>query len=203
MNTIYTIGHSVYEIDYFINLLNKYEINLVLDVRSIPYSKHTPQFNRELIKKSLENKGIRYEFFGDVFGARQKDHALFNEEGILDFVKFKELDSFKEALNKVIENINLLNIVIMCSEKEPLDCHRSILISKAFSNHGVEVYHILDNGELESHKSLENRLLDCYGFPQKTQVSLDFFKEEKEINYLKKAYKMRNRDIGYVFFQNK
>jgi uncharacterized protein (DUF488 family) len=197
MNRIYTIGHSVYEIGYFINLLNKYEIDLVLDVRSTPYSKHAPQFNRKVIKKSLENKEINYEFLGDVFGARQKDHALFNEKGILDFDKFKDADSFKKALNKVIENINLSNIVLMCSEKEPLDCHRSILISKAFSNHGVEVYHILDNGELESHKSLENRLLDFYGFPKKTQVSLDFFKKEKEGDFLKKAYKMRNKDIGY------
>jgi len=198
MNTIYTIGHSIHETDYFIKLLKKFNINLVLDVRSSPYSKHASQFNREVIGKKLENNGINYNFLGNIFGARQKNPNLYSEDNIVDFDKVKEDYKFKKCINEVIDNINCVNIVLMCSEKEPLDCHRSILISNVFSKRGIDVKHILADGNVETQKSLENRLLKLYGFPTESQKTLCFFDEANDsVNHLKEAYKKRNKDIGY------
>ena len=200
MNTIYTIGHSTHKTDYFIKLLKKYDINLVLDVRSSPYSKYAPQFNRELIEEKLENNGVNYNFVGSTFGARQKDLNLYSEDGILDFCKVKESEKFKFCVNKVIDNVNCANIVLMCSEKEPVDCHRSILISEVFSKRNINIKHILANGEIETQTHLENRLLALYEFPAKSQKTLNFFDRNKDINpinNLQKAYEKRNKDIGY------
>ena len=200
MNTIYTIGHSVHKADYFINLLKKHDIDLVLDVRSSPFSKHASQFNREIIQKELERNGIHYKFVGNTFGARQKDSSLYSDEGILDFDKVKKTDKFKECVEKVIEYINRANIVLMCSEKDPIDCHRSILLSKAFFDEDINIKHILENGEVETQLGLENRLLELYELPRKTQKTLDFFAKgdgEGFINHLQIAYKKRNKDIGY------
>ncbi|MCL2116734.1 MAG: DUF488 domain-containing protein [Methanobrevibacter sp.] len=200
MNTIYTIGHSSHKIDYFIKLLKKFDINLVLDVRSTPYSKYAPQFNKELFEKELETNGINYNFVGHTFGARQKDSNLYSEDGILDFDKVKESNKFKIGITKVINNVNIANIVLMCSEKEPIDCHRSILISNVFSKRNISIKHILANGEIETQRSLENRLLALYGFPGESQKTLHFFdknKDNKHLNHLKKAYEKRNKDIGH------
>jgi len=200
MNTIYTIGHSVHEIDYFIELLKKYDINLVLDVRSSPYSKYAPQFNKKNIEEKLEENGIHYNFVGDSFGARQKNPNLYSKDGIVDFDKVRESIKFKATFNKVIDNINNANMVLMCSEKEPIDCHRSILISKAFYRKGINIQHILADGEIETQKDLENRLLSLYKLPTKTEVTLDFFNKNSDNNkfdHLKQAYTKRNKDIGY------
>jgi uncharacterized protein (DUF488 family) len=202
MNTIYTIGHSIHETAYFIKLLKEYDINLVLDLRSSPYSKQASQFNRDAIRRELENNRIKYNFLGDIFGGRQKDPNLYSDEGIVVFDKVKEDKKFKKGINEVIDKINSNNIVLMCSEKEPLDCHRSILISKVFSEKGIDVKHILGDGNIESHKSLENRLLKLYGFPTKSQKTLSFFDKNMAdvlINHLEEAYKKRNKDIGYKF----
>ena len=171
-----------------------------MDVRSSPYSKYAPQFNRKAIKEKLEENRVHYNFLGDSFGARQIDPNLCFEDGIVDFNKVKESDKFKTAFNKVIDNINGANIVLMCSEKEPIDCHRSILISNAFYEEGINIEHILDNGEIETQKDLENRLLSLYKLPRKSEVTLDFFSKNSgnsKLNNLKQAYEKRNRDVSY------
>lgn len=198
MSTIYTIGHSVHEISYFISLLKKYDIDLVLDVRSTPFSKYAPQFNKEVLRETLGDNNIQYTFLGDSFGARQKDASLYGEDDILDFCKVLNSERFNETLNQVIDNINGANMALMCSEKEPIDCHRSILISRAFKDKGIEVNHILGNGKIETQNGLENRLLELYDFPTDYQPSLFSFSNDNEkVDYLDKAYKKRNKEIGY------
>ncbi|GAA5817991.1 MAG: DUF488 domain-containing protein [Methanobrevibacter sp. CfCl-M3] len=196
---IHTIGHSTHEIEYFIELLQKHEIDQVLDVRSTPYSKHAPQFNKKQLKKELEANEICYKFVGDSFGARQEDPKLYSEDGILDFNKVMKSQKFRNTFNKVMDNINRANFVLMCSEKDPLNCHRSILISNAFSKENVKVNHILSGGEVETQIDFENRLLDLYNYRRKPQETLDFHfnKNNNEIDYVKKAYEKRNKDIGY------
>ena len=140
MGLLYTIGHSRYEFEYFANLLKKFEINYLLDVRSTPYSKYAETFNREQLENSLASEGITYFFMGKFFGARPDNTDLYSKEGYLDFEKTSRSDLFITGM----ENVKLglkkgNNIVLMCTEKDPIDCHRAIMVARAFSLEGIDV----------------------------------------------------------------
>ncbi|MDR3223324.1 MAG: DUF488 domain-containing protein [Methanobrevibacter sp.] len=207
INTIFSIGHSAHDINVFIKLLKKNKINKILDVRSVPFSKHTPQFNRESIKSKLKNEDIEYKFMGDVFGARQKDESLYSPEGFLDFDKVRETNKFKDAVDNII--INEINkgksISLMCSEKNPIDCHRTILVGRAFDNKKVKVEHILTDGTTISQKEIEEKLLEYYDFPNKKQKSIydwENSQNSQETDYINKAYKKRNKEVNYYLNSN-
>lgn len=198
MGFLYTIGHSQHEFEYFIDLLKKYEINYLLDVRSTPYSKYAEIYNKEMLSSLLSTKGIKYSFMGKFFGARPDNVELYNEEGYLDFEKV----SYSDLFIKGMENVNLglkrgNNIVLMCTEKDPIDCHRAIMVARAFSLRGIDVKHILSNGKYQTQQELDERLLDKY-FPNRAQLSI--FNYDKVINVeenIKLAYRERNKEIGY------
>ncbi len=132
-NILFTIGHSQHEISYFIESLRKYEINYILDVRSTPYSQFAAQYNKNSIKVMLNEVGINYVFMGKYFGARQEDDSLYAKEGYLDFQKTAQSTNFKAGVANVLKGIGAGNrIALMCTEKDPIECHRAILVGKAF-----------------------------------------------------------------------
>lgn len=198
MGLLYTIGHSQHEFGYFSNLLKIYDINYLLDVRSTPYSKYAETYNKELLSSLLSTKGIKYSFMGKFFGARPDNAELYNEEGYLDFEKV----SYSDLFIKGIESVDLglkrgNNIVLMCTEKDPIDCHRAIMVARAFSLRGIDVKHILPNGKYQTQQELDERLLDKY-FPDRAQLSI--FNYDKVISAeenIKLAYRERNKEIGY------
>ncbi|HJB46992.1 MAG TPA: DUF488 domain-containing protein [Candidatus Mediterraneibacter surreyensis] len=198
MGLLYTIGHSRYEFEYFANLLKKFEINYLLDVRSTPYSKYAETFNREQLENSLASEGITYFFMGKFFGARPDNTDLYSKEGYLDFEKTSRSDLFITGM----ENVKLglkkgNNIVLMCTEKDPIDCHRAIMVARAFSLEGIDVQHILPDGKLQTQQELDRRLLDRY-FPDRTQLSLfDYNDPVNDEEIIKSAYRKRNKEIGY------
>lgn len=198
MGLLYTIGHSRYEFEYFANLLKKFEINYLLDVRSTPYSKYAETFNREQLENSLASEGITYFFMGKFFGARPDNTDLYSKEGYLDFEKTSRSDLFITGM----ENVKLglkkgNNIVLMCTEKDPIDCHRAIMVARAFSLEGIDVQHILPDGKLQTQQELNRRLLDRY-FPDRTQLSLfDYNDPVNDEEIIKSAYRKRNKEIGY------
>lgn len=198
MGCLYTIGHSRYEFEYFADLLKKYEINYLIDVRSTPYSKYAETYNKEQLSSFLSAKGIKYSFMGKFFGARPDNLELYNEEGYLDFEKTSHSDLFLKGM----ENVKLglkreNNIVLMCTEKDPMDCHRAIMVARAFSLDGIEAKHILPNGNFQTQRELDERLLDRY-FPDRAQLSLfDYNKVISEEENIKIAYRKRNKEIGY------
>lgn len=192
---LYTIGHSQHDLNYFLKLLRYYEINYVLDVRSTPYSKYATDYNKEKINDYLKMQGINYCFMGNFFGARQEDRTLYSAEGHLDFEKVRQGHLFVSALDNVIKGIGSGNkITLMCTEKDPIECHRAIMVAKGFHDSGISVQHILSTGELQSHAELEERLLDMY-FPNRNQISLFENKDIKE--YIRLAYIEQNKKIGY------
>lgn len=203
MGSLYTIGHSQHDFEYFYSLLSKYNINYLLDVRSTPYSKYAETYNRERLNMLLSEKGITYSFMGKFFGARQDNIDLYNKEGYLDFEKVSGSELFARGM----ENVKLglqkgNNIVMMCTEKDPIDCHRAILVARAFFLNGTDVGHILPDGTLQTQQELDERLLDKY-FPDRAQLSL--FQSDKDMNAeenIKAAYRERNKEIGYRI-QNK
>lgn len=199
MKRIYTIGHSTYPVEYLLKRLLLHKINCVADVRSTPYSKYTPQYNIEELKRALNSKGIYYLFMGEELGARQLDKDLYTKEGYLDFNKFSKTDLFQRGIKRLKDGIAKdFTISLMCTEKDPIDCHRNILVAKEFYKQKYIVNNILDDGSLETQDSIEERLLNMY-FPNRRQISI--FEvldgDQSKLELINKAYKLRNRDIGY------
>ena len=198
MGTLYTIGHSKHDFEYFSELLKNNNINYLLDVRSTPYSRYAETYNREYLNKLLLGKNIMYSYMGRYFGARQENIELYNREGYLDFEKVARSDFFIKGMKSVILGLNRgNNIVLMCTEKDPMDCHRAILVARAFALNGVNVTHILSDGRLQTQKELDERVLNRY-FPDRAQLSIFNFNNitNNEEN-LKMAYRERNKEIGY------
>jgi uncharacterized protein (DUF488 family) len=162
---LFTIGHSNHSIERFSALLEEVHITAVADVRSSPYSRMNPQFNRESLEKTLKEQGIRYVFLGDELGGRIADRACY-EEGRVKYERVAKTDSFQSALARVRKGAQSFRLALLCAEKEPLRCHRTLLVARALEAQGVSVFHILPDGRLESHAESMNRLLDLLGLGQ-------------------------------------
>lgn len=188
---IYTIGHSNHSIEHFIALLKQYGITAVADVRSAPYSRYNPQFNKETLSASLEKEGIKYVFLGKELGARSDDPLCY-ENGQVDFSRVAEREEFKSGLERVIRGSQKYRIAIMCAEKEPLDCHRTILVCHNLKRHGVSIKHILPGGVLEDHRDAEFRLLKLTNSEQTL-----FDQNVSDSERLELAYKKRASEIAY------
>ncbi len=194
---LFTIGHSVYKFDFFLSLLQMHKINYLIDVRSSPFSRFAQDFNKGVLANSLKNTNIKYVLMGDYFGARPQDKTLYSEEGYLDFEKVQNTENFKKGLNNIIKGLKQNNnICLMCTEKDPIDCHRAIMVARAFSLKGIDVSHILQNGEIQTQKELDERLLDLY-FPDRNQLSLFAEDNLSREQMLVEAYRKRNKKIGY------
>lgn len=194
---LYTIGHSQHDVEYFIDMLRKYSINYVLDVRSTPYSQFAENYNRENIKAALKKARIEYFFMGNYFGARPEDRTLYSKDGYLDFEKARKSAKFQNGVDNVIKGIRAgNNISLMCTEKDPLECHRAIMVARTFFDKGVDVQHILADSSLQSHDVLNQRLINMY-FPDRYQMSLFASENKSDEEYLDEAYRRHNKKIGY------
>ena len=142
---IYTIGHSNITSESFIKILKSFKIQLVVDVRSTPYSKYVTHFNRENISKSLGENNIRYIFLGDYIGGKPKDGKYYND-GRVDYDLIARNEQYKDGITKIMKLNNDNNIVLMCSEENPKSCHRHHLITQSLVKNGFEVGHIRKNG---------------------------------------------------------
>lgn len=198
MKEIFTIGHSNYSIEFFISLLKRYQINCIADVRSVPYSRYTPQYNSDELIGVLKNHGIVYIFWGKELGARRVERELYTPEGYLDFEKVSKSRLFQSAIERIRTGIDKgFNIALMCMEKDPIDCHRSIMVARQFHENKYKVGNILGNGSLQSQNYIEQRLLDLY-FPDRMQPTLFETSEPKnELDLIVNAYRLKNREIGY------
>lgn len=194
--TIYTIGYASFELPRFIKEIKKHGIQCVVDVRSIPASSHFPDYNHEQFEKKLLSQGIYYRHYPE-FGARQEDNQWYTKEGYLDFEKYTSSDYFKKGMTKIQDSMKLgYSFVFMCAEKDPLDCHRAIMVSKAFHDDGYSIKHIEVNkkGEeyLEDHEDLEKRMMRKFG-DDPNQLSI----VETMKMRIENAYKKQNAIIGY------
>lgn len=196
MSIIYTIGYSAFKIDGFIEVLKRYGIQCIIDVRSVPYSKNYACYNREVLKETLKIAGIRYRNYADEFGARQTDKCFFSKEGYLDFKKYTKSDKFNKGYEQICKGIEMgYTFALMCAEVDPIDCHRNIMIAREFSERGFEIKNIMKSGGTQSQTEIEKRLLNKY-FGERNQVSLfgDMVEEAELIN---NAYNLKNKEIGY------
>lgn len=195
---LFTIGHTNHSYEEFLELLQSNKITYLLDVRSTPFSQFTSQFNKDVIADFLKKNGINYNHMGKFFGARPLDKSLYTEQGYLDFEKARNSENFKIGLKNVTLGLNKgYNIALMCTEKDPFDCHRAIMVARGFELNGIEVRHILPYGKIITQEELNNRLLNKY-YPERNQMSLfSEISSLSEEDVLILAYRQRNADIGY------
>lgn len=192
---IYTIGYTGFSIEEFILTLKKHKINSVIDVRSMPYSKIYSDYNEGNIKDTLKKYGMYYRNYKKEFGARQ-ENELYYPHGYLDFSLFTKSEAFKEGMNRIISAIPLgYNFVLMCSEKNPIECHRCIMVAKAFYDNGLDVNNILSTGDFISQSEIEKQLVDIY-YPNRDQLSL-FDDQLSWDEMVKNSYSYQNEKIGY------
>jgi uncharacterized protein (DUF488 family) len=155
---IYTIGHSNHSVLRLIDLLRDAGVDCVADVRSVPFSRRNPQFSQKALAASLKDAGIEYWFLGDALGARPKDADCY-EGGKVSYARIAATPAFQEAIQALIDESHAKRITLMCAEKEPLDCHRTILVGRALAQRDAELDHIHADGRIEPHVELEERLL--------------------------------------------
>lgn len=155
---LWTIGHSNYPIAHFLALLRGAGIQCVADLRSVPFSRRFPQFSRKALAASLREAGIEYWFLGDALGARPKDPACY-DNGRASYARIAATAAFKDAIDALIAAEPLKRIALMCAEREPLDCHRTILVARDLVQRGREIAHILADGAIMPHGEIERRLL--------------------------------------------
>lgn len=158
MTLVHTIGHSTHPIDRFLALLAGAGVEAVADVRSSPWSRVNPQFNREPLRDALAGAGVQYVFLGEELGARSKDPQCY-VNGKVSYERLAETALFKSGIERVLAGAAKMNIALMCAEAEPLDCHRARLVAPRLVERGAEVRHILRDGTAESHDSVMDRLI--------------------------------------------
>jgi len=159
---LYTIGHSNHAIGRFVELLRGAGVAALADVRSTPASRFCPQFNRKPLAAALEAAGIGYVYQGDALGGRPRDPAL-APGGTPDYEAMAAAPAFQAALDAVQHEAARRPLALMCAEREPLDCHRVLLVARRLAGRGLAIRHILADGTLEGHAATEDRLLALAG----------------------------------------
>jgi uncharacterized protein (DUF488 family) len=159
MSPIFTIGHGIRPLPTFLNLLDQYSIDFLIDIRSVPYSAYNPQYRQDELARALREVGIRYVYLGDALGGRPSDPSCYNSDGKIDYEKVSTKGFFKAGLERVIiayeKNIR---VALMCSESKPANCHRSKLVGRALQHYDIPVAHIDENGVLRAQQQLINQL---------------------------------------------
>ncbi len=187
--SIFTIGHSIHPLHDFIRLLKQHGITALCDVRSIPYSRVNPQFNRDRLKRALQQSGIVYVFLGKELGGRTEDPSCYFH-GKVRYERIAKTDLFRKGLERVREGMKQYRIALMCAEKDPIECHRTILVARQLDELKLQVKHILEDSSLESHDHALNRLLRRLNLSDS-----DMFRSREEM--LQDAYRIQGERIGY------
>lgn len=188
---IFTIGHSTHPEEHFIALLRQHNIEAICDVRSTPYSRVNPQFDREQLKKSLTMVDIKYVFLGKELGARSQDPACY-VNGKVQYDRLAHTDLFRQGLLRVQEGKKKFRLALMCAEKEPLECHRAILVARHLTTLGLEVQHIHADGAIETHSDALSRLARMLNLREDEH---DLFRSREDL--LAEVYRLQSERIAY------
>jgi len=189
MNVLFTIGHSTHPIEVFVGLLKQHGITALADVRSHPYSRRFPQYSQESLKAALAREQIAYVFLGKELGARSENPACYRQGKVQYEILAKE-PQFAVGLERLRTGMERFRIALMCAEKDPLDCHRAVLVARRVYESGTPVEHIHADGHLEKHAEMEARMLNLL-----KMSDADMFRSREEI--LVDAYRIRGEQIAY------
>lgn len=184
------MGHSTHTWQRFADLVRSSGVTAIADVRSSPYSRHTPHFSRETLKQGLHSEGMAYSFLGKELGGRPSRRDLY-ANGIADYEAMARTSAFIAGLNRVVSGAERYRVALLCAEHDPLDCHRCLLVGRHLNLRGAQVRHILADRSVVSHAELEDHLLRIEHLS-----SADFFMSRSD--RLAAAYRERSRRVAYT-----
>ncbi len=184
-----SVGHSNIPVDRFVALLRDAGVKAVADVRSTPFSRFCPWFSRKTLEARLVREGMAYLPFGEALGGRPRDPRLFYD-GVADYEAMARQYDFQAGLDRLQADAKQACVCMMCAEREPLDCHRCLLVARALAERGLTVGHIRHDGTVEPHTATEQRLLAW------DAKAADLFVTGQD-DRLAAAYRRRARAVAY------
>ena len=158
-NPIHTVGHSNLSAESLVGMLKRRGITQVIDVRSTPYSRYVPQFNRNNIRVTLERNSIGYTHMGDALGDRPQDDRLYDRNGRANYGLMAQEKAFQDAILQVEQVAEDSHTALMCTEADPLRCHRTLLVSQELASRGANIIHLMRDDQQESHEETMEKLL--------------------------------------------
>ena len=153
---VFTVGHSNHGDQEFIELLRKHQIDVVADVRSQPYTGYATHFNAGQIKSILAAAGIQYVFLGEELGGRPADPACYDADGYVLYDTVAASAHFQQGIQRLEAGVQRYRVAIMCSEENPAECHRNLLIGRVLAGRGAVLRHIRADGRLQSQADLDH-----------------------------------------------
>jgi uncharacterized protein (DUF488 family) len=190
-NRLFSIGYASKPIEVFLAQLNQHGVNAIADVRSVPYSKVFYDYHREALITTLKNAGVHYVYLGEELGPRSKDDTHYNEQQQVQFDRLMQSSLYLDGVARLQAGLDKgLNVALMCAEKDPADCHRSLLIGYHLQRQlGMSLQHIKHDGRLETQQAMETRLVAMH------DKEADLFSDAKE--QIELAYQLQLRLKAY------
>jgi uncharacterized protein (DUF488 family) len=199
---LFSIGHSNIPAERFLVLLQSAGVDAVADVRSVPQSRFCPWFSQRPLAASLTAAGIGYTAMGDALGGRPRHHRLYRDR-VADYEAMAIEPDYVAGLERLLDIAARSRICLMCAEREPLDCHRCLLVARSLAERGIAVGHILHDGAIEPHATTEIRLLaldqeavphacDLFASGQHDRLAAAYRRRARTVAFRRKASARRN-----------
>ena len=196
---LFSVGHSNQELAQFTALLRGAGVNAVADVRTSPYSRRMPWFNREALKPELTQIGIAYVYLGDLLGGRPHERDLYDAAGCADYERVRTMAYFRRGLERLMRGMERHVVAMMCCEDDPLDCHRGLMITPAVKEEGLSPLHLRKDGSVETTEAMERRLLRETGLAAQVENPLfgPLLTDDDRREVLAEAYRLMGRRKGF------
>ena len=188
---ILTVGHSRHSWERFAALLAEAQVDAVADIRSAPRSRFSPHFNKDAMAAALSARNVAYIFLGKELGGRPQNPELYTD-GVADYEKMAASSGFRLGLDRLLDVAARHKVAVMCSEADPLECHRCLLVGRVLAEEGADVRHILASGTIMTHAEAEDRLLAVEKLAEADLLATS--REER----LSQAYRSRSRKFAYM-----
>lgn len=189
LSPLYTIGYAPHEPESFADILRRHGVTAVADVRSAPYSRFKPEFGKKRLQVWLPEAGIEYVWLGEQLGPRYDDPAVYRD-GRADYELIAEHPKFEQGVDRLLQGMQKFTVALMCAEKDPLSCHRAILVARHMKAH-ADIRHILADGSVEPHQETEKRLMALF---QKDQAPLPGIEEPLSLD---DAYRLQGARMAW------
>ena len=152
---MFTIGHSNHSAERLAALLKRHRIEVLVDIRSRPYSRHAPQFNASGIEAILSGNGIRYLFLGRELGGKPEEETFYDTKGRVDYALVERSRPFLDGIKRLEQEIKIRKVALLCSEEDPTSCHRRLLVGRALEERGITLLHIRGDGSIQREDEMD------------------------------------------------
>lgn len=160
---LFSVGHSNHPLPHFLELLRSHTIDVLVDVRSAPYSQYSPHYNKVPLQEAVTHAGFRYVFLGRELGGRPAGAEFYDEDGYVRYDRLAASPLFLAGIQRLEKGIQQFRLALMCSEEDPTSCHRRLLLARVLTGRGIETLHIRGDGRVLSETDLTSALKDGKG----------------------------------------